>query len=883
MRYISTRGQAPELSFTQAMMTGLARDGGLYVPKDVPQMAMGDIAALAGKSYEDAALSVIRPFIGDDFTDDALQGIISRAYAGFRHDARAPLVQLAPNHFLLELFHGPTLAFKDFAMQLIGQLMQAELARSGRRVTIVGATSGDTGSAAIEAFKGLANVDVFILFPHGRVSEIQRRQMTTPADANVHALALDGDFDDCQARLKDMFNDHAFRDGVELTAVNSINWARVLAQVVYYFTAAVSLGAPHRAVNFTVPTGNFGDIYAGAIAQRMGLPIDKLVVATNQNDILHRCLTTGRYDTTGVTPSISPSMDIQVSSNFERALFDAYGRDGGAVAQVMDELKAKGGFGVSQGALAGAARPLRLGPGVRGRNRRRDPRIRNPHRRGPVPAQRRWRRCGAGPSGHDADGDAGHRASGKVPRCGRGRHRHAARLAAAYGGHHDSPGTGDAGAQRPGRAAISGPRKARCMTVRLTTLPNGLRIVTEAMPGLASASIGVWVMAGGRHERSEQNGIAHFLEHMAFKGTKRRTALQIAEAIEDVGGYINAYTSRDVTAYYARVLQADVALALDVISDIVLNPVFDPKEIEVERHVILQEIGQALDTPDDIIFDWLQEAAYPDQAIGRTILGPAERVQAFGRGDLAGFVAEHYGPDQMILSAAGAVDHDAIVTLATGIFGALKPVGDFTPEPASWHGAERREVKDLEQVHFALALEGPSYRDPDVYAAQVYTTALGGGMSSRLFQKLREERGLCYSIYAQSGSHDDTGMMTIYAGTSEPEIGDLCDLTIDELKRAAEDMTDAEIARARAQMKAGLLMGLESPSARAERMARMLAIWGRVPTIEEAAEKIDAVGLAEARAFGERLVNAGAGAAMALYGPVGRAPQLDALQRRLAR
>ncbi|PWE33324.1 threonine synthase [Maritimibacter sp. 55A14] len=351
MRYISTRGQAPDLTFSEAMLTGLARDGGLYVPAEVPQMPAGEIAALAGLSYEEAAFRVMRPFVGDSFADAEFAEIIARAYQGFGHDARAPLCQLGPNHFLLELFHGPTLAFKDFAMQLIGQLFEAELTRRGERVTIVGATSGDTGSAAIEAFRGLAAVDVFILFPDGRVSEVQRRQMTTPTEANVHALALAGDFDDCQARLKDMFNDFEFRDAVRLAGVNSINWARVLAQVVYYFTAAVSLGAPHRAVSFTVPTGNFGDIFAGHIARRMGLPIEKLVIATNQNDILHRCLTGGAYRTEGVTPSISPSMDIQVSSNFERALFDVYDRDGRAVAQLMDELKAKGGFDVSQGAL----------------------------------------------------------------------------------------------------------------------------------------------------------------------------------------------------------------------------------------------------------------------------------------------------------------------------------------------------------------------------------------------------------------------------------------------------------------------------------------------------------------------------------------------------
>lgn len=418
------------------------------------------------------------------------------------------------------------------------------------------------------------------------------------------------------------------------------------------------------------------------------------------------------------------------------------------------------------------------------------------------------------------------------------------------------------------------------MKAELTTLPNGLRVVTERMPGLGSAAIGLWVTAGGRHERPDQNGIAHFLEHMAFKGTARRSALQIAEEIEDAGGYINAYTSRDMTAYYARVLKADVPLALDVIADIVLNPAFEEKEIEVERHVILQEIGQALDTPDDIIFDWLQEAAFPDQAMGRTILGPAERVAAFGRDDLTRFVSENYGPGQMILAAAGAVDHDAIVTAAQALFGHLAQQAQAAPEPARWHGCERREVKDLEQVHFALGLAGPGYRHADLYTAQVHATALGGGMSSRLFQKIREERGLCYSIYAQAGSFDETGMITIYAGTSQEEIGQLCTLTMDEMKRAADDMTEAEVARARAQMRAGLVMGLESPTGRAERLARSLAIWGRVMPAEETVAAIDAVTTADVRDFAGRL--AGAEAALALYGPVGQAPGLAELKQRLA-
>ncbi|MEM7439348.1 MAG: threonine synthase [Pseudomonadota bacterium] len=352
MRYISTRGAAPVLSFKDAMLTGLARDGGLYVPESFPTLSRDVIAGFAGQSYEDVAFTVMRPFIGDTFTDAEFRDIIAKAYSVFGHDARCPIKQLDHNHFLLELFHGPTLAFKDVAMQLIGQMFQVALGRAGKSVTIVGATSGDTGSAAMEAFRGLDAVNTFIMYPHGRVSEVQRRQMTCVSEDNVHALAVDGDFDTCQALLKDMFNDFDFRDGVRLAGVNSINWARVLAQVVYYFTSAVALGAPHRAVSFCVPTGNFGDIFAGYVAKRMGLPIDRLVIATNQNDILHRTLQSGAHEKTGVSPSISPSMDIQVSSNFERLVFDLYDREGAAVAQLFDALKGDGRFDLSQGALS---------------------------------------------------------------------------------------------------------------------------------------------------------------------------------------------------------------------------------------------------------------------------------------------------------------------------------------------------------------------------------------------------------------------------------------------------------------------------------------------------------------------------------------------------
>ena len=345
MRYVSTRGDAPVLSFSDVVLAGLARDGGLYVPERWPTLSAAKIASFAGRSYADVAFEVIAPFVDGDISDNDLKAMIDAAYTGtFRHPAVTPLVQIAPNHFLLELFHGPTLAFKDVAMQLLARLMDHVLGQRGTRATIVGATSGDTGSAAIEAFKGRDNTDIFILFPHGRVSDVQRRQMTTVADGNVHCIALDGTFDDAQGLVKGMFNHFAFRDRVRLSGVNSINWGRIAAQVVYYFVAAVALGAPYRPVSFTVPTGNFGDIFAGYVAKKMGLPIDRLVIATNRNDILARTLETGRYEVTGVSPTMSPSMDIQVSSNFERLIFEAAGRDAAAVRALMATLGQSGAF-----------------------------------------------------------------------------------------------------------------------------------------------------------------------------------------------------------------------------------------------------------------------------------------------------------------------------------------------------------------------------------------------------------------------------------------------------------------------------------------------------------------------------------------------------------
>jgi predicted Zn-dependent peptidase len=417
--------------------------------------------------------------------------------------------------------------------------------------------------------------------------------------------------------------------------------------------------------------------------------------------------------------------------------------------------------------------------------------------------------------------------------------------------------------------------------IRIETLPNGLRIATDTMPGLETAAIGLWVNVGARHEAEPENGIAHFLEHMAFKGTAKRSALQIASQIEDVGGYLNAYTSNESTAYYARVLKADVGLALDVIADITLNPAFEAREIEIERGVILQEIGQMLDTPDDVIFEWLQESAFPNQPMGRSILGTSERVANFSAENLRSFVGRHYQPGQMILAAAGAVDHDAIVAQARGLFGGLAQNTPSKFEPAKFAGGERRQIEDLEQVHLAFAFEAEGWHSPDLHVSNTYSAIMGGGMSSRLFQKLREEHGMCYTVDAQSSSHEDIGLVTVYAGTSAEQVGDLARHTMDELKRAADDMTEVEVARARAQRRAGLLMGLEGPWARTQHMARMLALFGKVPSMAEMVADIDAVTLDRVTGYAGRLAER-ANMAMAVYGPAQAAPEAEALRERLS-
>ena len=352
MRYVSTRGEAPALGFCDVLLTGLAKDGGLYVPDQWPHFSPNDIKAMRGLSYSELATRLLTPFLGGEIAPAVFERIVRETYATFRHEAVCPLIQTGPDRFVLELFHGPTLAFKDVAMQLLARLMDHVLEERDQRATIVGATSGDTGGAAIDAFAGRDRTDIFILFPNGRVSPVQQRQMTTSTEPNVHAIAVEGDFDDCQGLVKGMFNDHRFREATALSGVNSINWARIMAQIVYYFSSALSLGAPDRAVSFTVPTGNFGDIFAGYAASRMGLPVERLVIATNDNDILARTIETGAYEMRGVVATTSPSMDIQISSNFERLLFEASGRDAAVVRGQMERLKQSGSFTIEADAMS---------------------------------------------------------------------------------------------------------------------------------------------------------------------------------------------------------------------------------------------------------------------------------------------------------------------------------------------------------------------------------------------------------------------------------------------------------------------------------------------------------------------------------------------------
>lgn len=422
------------------------------------------------------------------------------------------------------------------------------------------------------------------------------------------------------------------------------------------------------------------------------------------------------------------------------------------------------------------------------------------------------------------------------------------------------------------------------MSVEVTRLPSGLVVVTDAMAHLETASLGVWVNCGSRGERADEHGISHFLEHMAFKGTARRSARQIAEEIEAVGGDLNAATGVEVTSYFARVLRADTGLALDVLADILSHPRFDPDEINREKNVIIQEIGAVEDTPDDLVFDHLQSTAFSDQPVGRSILGTPATVRSFDAQRLAGYLVRNYRAPGMVVTAAGAVDHAAIVAETEKRFAGFGGPAAPAPEPAQFHGGVRVESRDLEQVHIALALEGVPQRDPALYSLQVFTNILGGGMSSRLFQEVREQRGLCYAIYAFHAPYADTGMFGLYAGTDAADAPELMRVVVGEISAAADSLTEAEVSRAKAQMKAGLLMALESSGARVEQLARQMIIHGRVIPIEEIVSKVDAVTVASARAAGRAMIERGRPAVAAL-GPSGlerAAANAESLTRKAA-
>jgi len=416
--------------------------------------------------------------------------------------------------------------------------------------------------------------------------------------------------------------------------------------------------------------------------------------------------------------------------------------------------------------------------------------------------------------------------------------------------------------------------------IRLTRLDNGLIVATDAMAGIETAALGVWVGVGTRHEPAAINGVAHLLEHMAFKGTHRRNARDISVEIESVGGHLNAYTSRENTAYYARVLADDVPLALDIVADILQHSVFDDGELARERAVVLQEIGQAEDTPDDIIFDHFQARAYPDQALGRPVLGTAEIVGSLSREAISGYMREHYSGERLILCASGRVDHDQIVELASRAFVDLPHEGSAPTDTARYVGGDFRQARDLEQVHLVLGFPGVGYADPDYYAATVYSTLLGGGMSSRLFQEIREKRGLVYSIHSFASSYVDGGLFGIYAGTGEAEVSELVPLVCDEVVKAADTIDAEEVRRARAQLKAGILMAREGPSARCEQLAQQLLVYGRPLPMEEIIARVDAVDVEQVAAVARRL-RAGP-LTLAALGPIDRVEPYDKIAARLS-
>ena len=695
MKYISTRGEAQATGFVEAVLSGLAPDGGLYIPDAWPTFSPQEIAAFAGRPYAEVATEVIGRFAAPAIAKDDLAAMCQAAYASFTHPCVTPLKELYPGLWLLELFHGPTLAFKDVAMQLLAQLYDHVLGLQRRTLTIVCATSGDTGGAAVEAFRGRHNVRIVALFPEGRISEVQRRFMTTASEDNVRCVAVEGTFDDCQTILKSMFQDEAFARDVDLSGVNSINWARIAAQAVYYFTAAVALGAPHRPVSFAVPTGNFGDAFAGYVASRMGLPIERIIVATNGNDILARALEGGEYARGAVLATQSPAMDIQIASNFERLFFEAANRDSDVTAAAFRAFAAEAPWRIRPQRAGANAQALRRHGGQRGRDHphhrldlqrdRRDHRPAHRRRRRRRPPDRRR------PAGRAADRTL-HRPSGKVPGSHRGgRRRHSG--AAELGGR----------SLRQGRALRPPASRRRCreglrprLRERLRAMPslhtlaNGVRLVCDPIPGFETLALSVVIGRGARWEDAHRHGWSHLLEHMVCKGAGKRSARDIVEVIEAEGGQLNAATGYERTSFQLRALDGGLPLGMAVISDLVFEPVIDAAELRREKGVIAQEIAEAADMPDDLVFDIAQTAAFGDHPLGRPILGTIESIGTATHTELAAFRAGLYAPDRIVVSAAGCIDEDELLAETEALFGHARSHTSW-PEPA---GALRRGPGD---------------------------------------------------------------------------------------------------------------------------------------------------------------------------------------------
>ena len=730
-------------------------------------------------------------------------------------------------------------------MQVLARLYEHGLREGGRDLTIVCATSGDTGGAAVEAFAGREHIRVVALYPEGRISEVQRRFMTTSSHDNIRAVAVAGDFDDCQALLKGLFRDEAFVGEIGLSLVNSINIARVIAQIVYYVTAAVALGAPDRTVSFSVPTGNFGDAYAGWAARRMGLPIRRIVVATNVNDIVARAIETGVYRRGVAVATQSPSMDIQVASNFERLVFDCLDGDAAATARAFAGFAERGEIVLPSEVLARMrevfraaaideaetdAAMARAGVAI------------DPHTAVALAGSGGVRDGGREPDHnprHGAPGEvSGRRADGHRRLSGPARRR---RRAGAEVGAHRPPGRRRSGAEGlpagvRGRSSMSPPR--------VHTLANGVTVICDAEPSYQTLALSVVAGRGSRAEDAARSGWSHLLEHMVFKGAGARSARDIVEAIEAEGGNINAATGHERTSFQVRALAGGLPLAMAVTADIVRRPTLDPGDLAREKLVIAQEIAEATDTPDDQVFELAQIAAFPDQPLGRPILGSAASLEPADSEALEAWRAALYASDRLVISAAGAIDEDELLRLAEARFGDGPPAVEQAapaPAPAVFVGGAAMERRRLEQAHIVFLLPAPAVTEPGSWTMRVFAEMLGGGMSSRLFQEAREKLGLAYAIDAYAEAYSDTGLLGVYAGCDAANAGRLAEVVAREIRGLAEHVGRGALARAKAQLKASLFMGRESLAGRAEQAAAQHLVYGRLLDPAEVAERIDAV------------------------------------------